>query len=99
MRVKATVIEARGASLCVEERFAETVVVFERCATGSIYDSADPWRDFPTVVDLHARGRLRLSELIGGRFGPDGVNDAMAELAEQRSPRPLVTFPSDSTWT
>ncbi|KZS57144.1 zinc-binding dehydrogenase [Mycobacterium ostraviense] len=83
--------------------FAATITVspfhllMEKALTGSIYGSADPWRDFPLLADLYAQGRLRLDELTGGRFGLDNANDALTELAEYRSPRPIVTFPTDAT--
>jgi len=66
--------------------------LMEKRLTGSIYGSTDPWREFPMLADLHARGRLRLDELTGTRFGLDDADHAMAELTEHRSPRPLVMF-------
>ncbi|MCC7076841.1 MAG: zinc-binding dehydrogenase [Acidimicrobiia bacterium] len=67
-------------------------LLLEKTLTGSIYGSADPHRDFPILADLYAEGRLRLDELTGGRFGLSDVNEAFAELAAHRSPRPVVVF-------
>jgi len=67
-------------------------LLMEKTLTGSIYGSADPHRDFPILADLYARGRLRLDELTGGLHRLDDVNDAFSELAEHRSPRPVVVF-------
>jgi len=78
--------------------FASTITVspfhllMEKRLTGSIYGSADPHRDFPILAELYQRGRLRLDELTGGRYTLDEVNDAIAELADGRSPRPVITF-------
>lgn len=70
-------------------------LLLEKTLTGSIYGSADPHHDFPILADLHRRGRLHLAELTGSRYTLDQVNDAFAELAEGRSPRPIVIFDPD----
>ncbi|EUA14573.1 zinc-binding dehydrogenase family protein [Mycobacterium kansasii 732] len=83
--------------------FAATITVspfhflMEKTLTGSIYGSADPWRDFAILVDLYAQGRLRLDKLTGGRFDLAGANDALTELADHRSPRPIVTFSAEGS--
>lgn len=83
--------------------FAATIEVspfhllLEKKLTGSIYGSADPHREFPILADLHGQGRLHLDELTGRRFRLDQVNEAFAELAEHRSPRPIVTFDTSTT--
>lgn len=83
--------------------FADTITVspfhllMEKTLTGSIYGSADPWRDFSILADLYTQGRLRLDELTGSHFGLGNANDAMTELAEYRSPRPIVTFPTEAS--
>jgi S-(hydroxymethyl)glutathione dehydrogenase / alcohol dehydrogenase len=35
-------------------------------------------RDLPALIDWHARGRLKLAELISGRYPLDRINDAIA---------------------
>lgn len=72
-------------------------LLMEKRLTGSIYGSADPRQDFPMLADLYQQGRLRLDELTGGRYSLDQVNEAMAELADGRSPRPIITFPADES--
>jgi S-(hydroxymethyl)glutathione dehydrogenase/alcohol dehydrogenase len=78
--------------------FAESFTVWlfhlllEKTITGSIYGSSDPQHDFAILAELHSQGRLGLAELTGGRYSLDDVNKAMAELAEARSPRPVVVF-------
>ena len=66
--------------------------LMEKRLTGSIYGSGDPHHEFEVLADLYLRGRLRLDELTGGRYPLDDVNEAMSELAERRSPRPIVAF-------
>ncbi len=65
-------------------------LLYEKNLTGSIYGSVDPHEDFPLMAELYRQGRLDIDSLRGSTFGLDQVNDAFAELADQRSPRPLV---------
>lgn len=65
-------------------------LLYEKTLTGSIYGSVDPHADFPVMADLHRQGRLDIEALRGGSFPLDRVNDALAELSEQRSARPIV---------
>ena len=50
----------------------------ERRVLGSIYGSARPERDFPTLLNLHRRGRLPLERLITARLPLDAIEDAFA---------------------
>ncbi|MCP3935744.1 MAG: zinc-binding dehydrogenase [Actinomycetia bacterium] len=65
-------------------------LLYEKNLTGSIYGSVDPHIEFPIMAELYRQGRLDIDSLRGNTFTLDQVNDAIAELAEQRSPRPLV---------
>jgi S-(hydroxymethyl)glutathione dehydrogenase/alcohol dehydrogenase len=67
-------------------------LLLEKKLTGSIYGSADPPADFPVLAELYRQGRLRLDELAHPVFTLNSVNEAFAELAEQRSLRPVVVM-------
>lgn len=65
-------------------------LLYEKTFTGSIYGSVDPHEDFPVMVELYRQGRLTIDALRGSSFPLDRVNEAFGELAEKRSPRPIV---------
>jgi Zn-dependent alcohol dehydrogenase len=65
-------------------------LLYEKRLTGSIYGSVDPHIEFPIMAELHRQGRLDIGSLQGGRHPLDDVNEAFAELADHRSPRPIV---------
>lgn len=65
-------------------------LLYEKRLTGSIYGSVDPHTEFPLMGELYRDGRLDLDNLQGTRYRLDQVEDAFAELAEHRSPRPIV---------
>lgn len=71
-------------------------LLLEKRLTGSIYGSADPHTDFAVLADLYRQGRLHLAELTGRHHRLEGVNDAFAEFAGGRSPRPIITFEPDT---
>lgn len=47
--------------------------------------------DYPRVIDLVAQGRLRLAELVTGRFPLDEINAAFEALRQGRGVRSVVT--------
>lgn len=47
--------------------------------------------DYPRVIDLVARGRLRLKELVTARFPLDQINDAFDALRQGRGVRSVIT--------
>ena len=65
-------------------------LLYEKTLTGSIYGSVDPHHEFPVMAELYRQGRLDIDSMRGSSFSLDQVNDAFTELAEQRSPRPIV---------
>lgn len=65
-------------------------LLYEKKLTGSIYGSVDPQVEFALMGELYRQGRLDLDSLQGGHHRLDQVNEAFTELAEHRSPRPIV---------
>lgn len=50
-------------------------------------------RDIPWMVDLYQQGRLKLDELISGRFSLDQINDAIASTRTGAARRNVIVFP------
>jgi len=50
-------------------------------------------RDIPWMVDLYGQGRLKLDELISGRWPLDQINDAIADTRSGAARRNVITFP------
>jgi S-(hydroxymethyl)glutathione dehydrogenase / alcohol dehydrogenase len=59
---------------------------------GSKMGAARIQEDIPRLLDLYRQGRLKLDELITGRFGLDEINDAIASTLRSDSLRNVVVF-------
>jgi len=49
-------------------------------------------RDIPWLIDLYQQGRLKLDELISGRWSLDEINDAIADTKSGAARRNVVIF-------
>ncbi len=49
-------------------------------------------RDIPWMVDLYAQGRLKLDELISGRWTLDQINEAIADTRTGSAKRNVIVF-------
>ncbi|MEM6595918.1 MAG: zinc-binding dehydrogenase, partial [Pseudomonadota bacterium] len=49
-------------------------------------------RDIPWMVDLYQQGRLKLDELISGRWGLDQINEAIADTRSGAARRNVIVF-------
>jgi S-(hydroxymethyl)mycothiol dehydrogenase len=49
-------------------------------------------RDIPWLADLYAQGRLRLDELVSGRWRLEQINDAIADTAKGGARRNVIIF-------
>ena len=49
-------------------------------------------RDIPWMVDLYNQGRLKLDELISGRWSLDQINDAIADTKTGAAKRNVIVF-------
>ena len=47
-------------------------------------------RDIPWMLDLYSQGRLKLDELISGRFGLDEINEAIANTKSGQARRNVI---------
>jgi len=49
-------------------------------------------RDIPWMIDLYEQGRLKLDELISGRWSLDQINEAMADTKTGSAKRNVIVF-------
>ena len=59
---------------------------------GSKMGSARPLIDVPKIVALYREGRLKLDELISGRYPLDRINDAVASSRSGAALRNVIVF-------
>lgn len=59
---------------------------------GSKMGSARIRIDVPRIVDLYKQGRLRLDELISGRYRLDQINEAIASVQRGEALRNVIVF-------
>ncbi len=69
-----------------------TLVFEERTLTGSIYGSARPHVDIPMLIDLYRAGKLKLDELLTGRYPFAKINEAYEALEQGKELRSVVIF-------
>jgi S-(hydroxymethyl)glutathione dehydrogenase/alcohol dehydrogenase len=49
-------------------------------------------RDIPWMVDLYQQGRLKLDDLVSGRWSLDQINEAIADTSSGAAKRNVITF-------
>ena len=59
---------------------------------GSYYGSVNAQRDFPMLLDLYARGRLNLDDMVTRRYPLSQVNEAYRDMAEGRLARGVIVL-------
>ena len=59
---------------------------------GSKVGSVRPQLDIPVLVGLYRQGRLKLDELISGRWPLEGINDAVASAERGEALRPVIVY-------
>ena len=64
----------------------------EKRVVGSLYGSANPQRDMPMLIDLYARGRLNLDELVSRRIALDEVNESFAAMERGDVARSVIVY-------
>lgn len=60
--------------------------------TGSKMGDVVLSRDIPWMIDLYSQGRLKLDELISGRWRLDQINDAIADTKTGSAKRNVIVF-------
>ncbi|NLO80118.1 MAG: Zn-dependent alcohol dehydrogenase [Xanthomonadaceae bacterium] len=64
----------------------------ERTLKGSWYGSARPQHDFPRLLSLYRRGKLRLDELVTRTYSIDEAVQAFEDLKSGRNARGVIVF-------
>src|SRR5262249_15350383 len=59
---------------------------------GSKVGATRPNLDIPYLADLYRRGRLKLDELISGRYPLAAINEAVASAERGDALRPVITL-------
>ncbi len=54
-------------------------------------------RDIPWMVDLWRQGRLKLEELVSGRWSLEQINEAIADTNSGAARRNVIVFPTQKT--
>ncbi len=67
-------------------------VMQEKRLIGSLYGSGRPLMDIPQLIALYQAGELKLRELVTRTYHLDGVNDALAALAEGEGARGVILW-------
>jgi S-(hydroxymethyl)glutathione dehydrogenase/alcohol dehydrogenase len=73
--------------------FSDREIADEKTHTGSMTDSTHLQLDIPRYVSLYKAGRLKLSELITGRYSLEQVNEAIESSKKRDSLRNVIVFP------
>jgi S-(hydroxymethyl)glutathione dehydrogenase / alcohol dehydrogenase len=66
--------------------------VSAKTLVGCVYGSTDPDRDFPTFVDLVARGAVDAEGMVSRRIGLDEINDAFRAMEAGEVVRSVIVF-------
>lgn len=70
----------------------DVVMMSERVITGSFQGSINLSVDMPKMVDLYKAGRLKLDELISGRYSLENINDAVASAEKGEALKNVIMF-------
>jgi Zn-dependent alcohol dehydrogenase len=78
-----------GAQVSIEP---ESIAEHGQRVLGSKMGSARPQRDIPMLVELYRHGRLKLDELVSGRYALADVNEAIASADRGEALRPVLVL-------
>lgn len=70
----------------------EMLAYFGQSIIGSRMGNVVLARDIPWMVDLYGQGRLKLDELVSGRWSLDQINDAIADTKSGAARRNVIVF-------
>lgn len=78
-----------GAKMSIEPM---VLAYFSHSLVGSSMGDTDLRRDIPWLLQLYEQGRLKLDELITGRYSLEGINDAIQNTVEGKARRNVIIF-------
>ena len=70
----------------------ELLAYFGQSIIGSRMGNVVLARDIPWMVDLYTQGRLKLDELVSGRWSLDQINEAIADTKSGAARRNVIVF-------
>jgi S-(hydroxymethyl)glutathione dehydrogenase / alcohol dehydrogenase len=70
----------------------DIVMMSERVITGAFQGSINLRVDIPVMVDLYKAGRLKLDELISGRYPLEKINEAVASAQNGETLKNVIMF-------
>ena len=59
---------------------------------GSIYGYCNPRSDIPKLLRLYDQGKLKLDELISGRYSLEQINEAISDVSQGNALRNVIVF-------
>jgi S-(hydroxymethyl)glutathione dehydrogenase / alcohol dehydrogenase len=68
------------------------LVRYERNIIGSFIGSGDLRLEIPRLVDLYKAGKIKLDELISGRFPLEKINEAIDQVVKGEALRNVIVF-------
>jgi Zn-dependent alcohol dehydrogenase len=68
------------------------VVLNEFRVIGSFMGSSRISEDIPQIVDLYRQGKLKLDELVTGKYAIENINDAIESMERGEAIRNLIVF-------
>jgi NDMA-dependent alcohol dehydrogenase len=72
--------------------FDSRLIMQERTIKGSLYGSSNPKVDFVNLVALYSAGKLKLDQMITGRFPLERINGAFEDLRKGIGVRSVIVF-------
>ena len=72
--------------------FDSRLIMQERTIKGSLYGSSNPKVDFVNLVALYSAGKLKLDQMITGRFPLERINGAFEDLRNGIGARSVIVF-------
>ena len=72
--------------------FDSRLIMQERTIKGSLYGSSNPKVDFANLVALYSAGKLKLDQMITGRFPLERINGALEDLRNGIGARSVIVF-------
>lgn len=88
----AVVLVGMPASGVMSEIDPGTIAALSQRILGSKMGSARVQVDIPYLAELYQQGRLKLDELITGRYSLDEINDAIASVKRGEALRNVIVF-------
>lgn len=76
----------------IAEYGPDSIAGYGQSLIGSKMGDAVLARDIPWLADLYLQGRLKLDELISGRWSLDQINEAIADTRSGRARRNVIVF-------